>query len=699
MAINFDGWQSSNNLITVQNPCYIVNGFKMFLEKYKAASYIFPKGVADIAPSLQVQVQAATDKTLDNIFEVNKSQVRIPGRATNLGIVSTAISSDTVKHYPNAEGIDKRFTGMMGVGYLSPNAGTTTIISDKCRFLPHLTKIGDYVSAQKKNGYNYLYEDIMKYTPSYTENGGYYPTAVDVNTINDDSHLVCDGITVYYYDSGQNKYVPYGSQTYDLFIPLNRTYPSGYRGTTEQIIFIPYLKSLKPYIPGGFANGLTMGFVLTNVFTAFKAYSLFNTEITVDIYNRIIYNASTNYGDERGEMLGSYPNYGQRFFAAPESVWRAIFNSVGWEWSFNENDVTNPDGDVNKPTYPGQPTNPTGGGGGTGDNISDEIPMPSPSFLPNTAAYNRYWLQPSKVSALQQFLLSDTFLNDIKRLWTDPAEYLIKLAYYPFDGQLHDYGGVSSASVAVAGIQSDISALAMLDNYNCKFKGGSIEITEYYGTYLDYSPYTTAEIFIPYVGYKQINLSDVMGKTLEIEYAVDFDTGCITAFVLSGGTPMTMYSAPFGVELSISGTNANQVAQQVLGMIGDVATAAGGVISMVASGGATAPVELPKVGKAVTNIVGDVSNIDIQPRHFGTPSPTTSLFAPQQPFIVLHRPITAEPADFAALNGYSAGYSGKISSFSGYLKCSSVKLAADANITDNEQKEIISLFLGGVYIG
>ena len=162
---------------------------------------------------------------------------------------------------------------------------------------------------------------------------------------------------------------------------------------------------------------------------------------------------------------------------------------------------------------------------------------------------------------------------------------------------------------------------------------------------------------------------------------------------------MTMYSAPFGVELSISGTNANQVAQQVLGMIGDVATAAGGVISMVASGGATAPVELPKVGKAVTNIVGDVSNIDSQPRHFGTPSPTTSLFAPQQPFIVLHRPITAEPADFAALNGYSAGYSGKISSFSGYLKCSSVKLAADTNITDNEQKEIISLFLGGVYIG
>ena len=41
MAINFDGWQSSNNLITVQNPCYIVNGFKMFLAKYNNVYKLF----------------------------------------------------------------------------------------------------------------------------------------------------------------------------------------------------------------------------------------------------------------------------------------------------------------------------------------------------------------------------------------------------------------------------------------------------------------------------------------------------------------------------------------------------------------------------------------------------------------------------------------------------------------------------------
>ena len=239
----------------------------------------------------------------------------------------------------------------------------------------------------------------------------------------------------------------------------------------------------------------------------------------------------------------------------------------------------------------------------------------------------------------------------------------------------------------------------MLDNYNNKFLGGTLDITEYYGTYLDYSPYTTAEIYIPYFGYRQIKLSDVMGKTLEIQYAVDFDVGIITAFVLSDSTPLTMYSAPFGVEVALSGSNANQVAQSVLGMVGNVVSAAGGVVSLITSAGASAPVAVPQITGAAGNLVNQVMNLDISPRNFGSPSPTTALYAPQQPFIVLHRPITAEPADFAALNGYAAGYSGLVSSFSGYLKASSVKLSYNAKVSQAEQQEIISLLLGGVYIG
>ena len=693
MGSAFKNWQTNEKTFAVQNKNYLLNGLKKFADLYiNQSHFIFPKGVADLSAYQQKSAANGMSQTANKLVDINNGFVRILA-GSRYSDIMTDPQTDNENDYYASSPADSRCMDWEGIGNFSTGELCYILTKDKTevRFVPKLVELNDYVNENKETYGEIFYRSNFLYKPSYTFNGGY--NVVTDSPTNYNNIYVLAGIDFYYLNDGvfntTGEYI-------DVYTPIRRFY-TGYSEDLIQYqtnVFYPYLHSFLPY---NSENQINAGFVLTTIFNNFYQFVMAKSQYSK---TRFIYRGETTVGDLDEDLYYDIFRIDQQgFFATTKDNWTKIFNGAGLQWSYDPNVVADPNGDTNKPLYPGQPTNPTGGGGGTGDNISDEIPMPSPSFLPNTAAYNRYWLQPSKVSALQQFLLSDTFLNDIKRLWTDPAEYLIKLAYYPFDGQLHDYGGVSSATVAVAGIQSDIPALAMLDNYNCKFKGGSIEITEYYGTYLDYSPYTTAEIFIPYVGYKQINLSDVMGKTLEIEYAVDFDTGCITAFVLSGGTPMTMYSAPFGVELSISGTNANQVAQQVLGMIGDVATAAGGVISMVASGGATAPVELPKVGKAVTNIVGDVSNIDIQPRHFGTPSPTTSLFAPQQPFIVLHRPITAEPADFAALNGYSAGYSGKISSFSGYLKCSSVKLAADANITDNEQKEIISLFLGGVYIG
>ena len=688
----FAGWQSNPYVFAVQSKNYILDGFKKFANLYiNQSHFIFPKGVADLSEGYQVSAQNLFSQANNFLTDINNGCIRVVAKSnTKHDRFNPQSDKDTWLGGSN----DARGMRWEGVGFFYDGNAFQIVNRNKneIRFCPIIMKLSEYVNSIKSQYGDIFYKSNFLYKPSYTFNGGYYVEADNPN--NYDDCYVLTGVDFYVLSGGKYQKT---SDYIDIYTPIRRTYTRWNidlnKYTTN--IFVPYLTSLLPYTLDEI-YGLSRGFVLTTIFDNFYQFVL--TKFP-DEKTRFIFWSNIDVGDLPEDEYNEIYRYQKLFYATTKDNWTKIFNGAGLAWSYKSADVINPDGDVNTPIYPGQPTNPTGGGGGTGDNISDEIPMPTPSFLPNNTAYNRYWLKGSDISNLQSFLFSDTFLNNIKRLWTDPAEYMIKLAYYPFDGVAHDYNGTANATVSIGGIASEISAYAMLNNYNNKFFGGTINIEEYYGTYLDYSPYTTAEIYIPYIGYRQINLSDVMGKTLEIQYAVDFDTGILTAFVLSDSTPLTMYSAPFGVEVALSGSNANQVAQSVLGMVGDVVSAAGGVVSLITSAGASAPVAIPQITGAAGNLVNQVMNLDISPRNFGSPSPTTALYAPQQPFIVLHRPITAEPADFAALNGYAAGYSGLVSSFSGYLKASSVKLSYDTKVSQAEQQEIISLLLGGVYIG
>ena len=378
-------------------------------------------------------------------------------------------------------------------------------------------------------------------------------------------------------------------------------------------------------------------------------------------------------------------------------TWKKIFTGSGMPWSFDIDDVKSPYGEnLNLPTTPGQPNNPTGGGGGNGDNTEDDIDLPEVTFFPNSNAYNRYWLKSSDLTNFQNWVFSETFFNNILRLWNDPAEYLINISFYPFNGYLHDVNHVTTTNISIGNIGSDIQAYQMSDGYNARFRGGTFTLSEYYGTYLDYAPYTSAEIYIPYIGYRQLNINDVMGKKLELIYAVDWDTNQMTATILTNDRPLTMFSAPFGVKLSLSGTNANQVAETISRGVANTVMSAGMAIANGAMGNVAGAVGYGmQAGGGALNTVLDVQ---VSPRQFGQPTPATGLYNTQIPHLIVHRPISAEPNDFAEMHGYSAGYSGLVSEFSGYLECSAVDIAATGTMSENEQTAIINLLTGGIYV-
>ena len=385
---------------------------------------------------------------------------------------------------------------------------------------------------------------------------------------------------------------------------------------------------------------------------------------------------------------------------ATKDVWETLLNGGGCAWSYDLDVVTSPSGKgLNVPTTPGQPENPVVTGDGTGDNISEKVLYPSPSYIPNSTFYDRYFLTPNQMPDIKKFLFSDTFVDNIKRLWTNPAEYVISLVCYPFD--VVSTGLTTTTDVvSIGGVSSNIAAAALTDKGVPYFYGGSVMVDNYYNSYLDYEPYTSIDIYIPYIGVRPLNVSQVVGHTLCIGYYIDLNTQQITALIgLDGqggnlGQVVTQFVGSIGIQAPLSGTTAQDmirnIVTQTAGLITGIGAIAGGVMganpALLASGGVTTSNALLGGGHTA-------------PSYYGSLSPVSGLYAPQVAYLIINRPRQAMPAAYLTQQGFSSNYSGKVSQFSGYLECASVNISSTTTMTAGEQQEIINLLTGGIYCG
>lgn len=481
--------------------------------------------------------------------------------------------------------------------------------------------------------------------------------------------------------------------TYDNIIPLNVA-----MGDNKGIAYFGYYSHLVPnylYTSSNIINtyiirgGMTYGGLIKSAFITGAG----------DYVNKLA--SGYFYTGGSGSQIRSKPaDPLLDLQCATLDNWRLLLNAGGCAWSYDLDVVISPDGKgLNEPTTPGQPDNPVVTGDGTGDNISDKVDYPSPSYIPNATVYDRYFLTPNQMPDIKKFLFSDTFVTNIKRLWTNPAEYVISLVCYPFDV---DSTGLTTTSgvVSVGGVSSAIAAAALTDRGVPYFYGGSVLVDNYYNSYLDYEPYTSIDIYIPYIGVRPLNVSQVVGHTLCIGYYIDLNTQQITALIgLDGqggnlGQVVTQFVGSIGIQTPLSGTSAQDMIRNIVaqtsGLITGVGAIAGGIMganpALLASGVASTSNALLGGGHTA-------------PSYYGSLSPVSGLYTPQVAYLIINRPRQAMPAAYLSQQGFSSNYSGKVSQFSGYLECASVSIASTNTMTEPEQQEIINLLTGGIYCG
>ena len=418
----------------------------------------------------------------------------------------------------------------------------------------------------------------------------------------------------------------------------------------------------------------------------------------------------TNSTDKTGQKFDSSYCTVAVIFNAPNDL-KNLGNAVAAPFVVNNEDLAKTGDIKNFPLYvpAGVPDNETGGGEGNGDNDSDKVDEPkNPDLSPISAGNNLYAMTQTELEQTFNFLW-DGHNKDILGITISEANIIDSLCncfYFPFDILSHDTAHCSDGKVVAAGYASEINSKIINSGYNKRFNFGDLEISEYYGSYLDYAPFTTISIYLPYIGIKPLDVSKVMGQTINVTYGVDFSQGIVTAYIsyyYDGNKQVfAEFSGQMGIPLKVTGKNTTAAENAVK----DAAFAVGGFalsaiavgVTAVATGGVSL---LAAGGLAGTglNAAGKVFNaVTVQPDgvSVGNAGAENWLISPQRCYIFIQRPRTATPEKFADTNGWATRYTGTISEFTGYLECSTVINTVSA--TAEEKNQITNLLKQGVYI-
>lgn len=340
----------------------------------------------------------------------------------------------------------------------------------------------------------------------------------------------------------------------------------------------------------------------------------------------------------------------------------------------------------------------SGEGGGTGDfdGTSDDISIPELPTLSATSTNFITLFNPSlgELQNLANYMWSDLFdLDTFKKIFADPMDCILGLSIVPV---AVPSGG--SKAVTVGNISTGVTmqvASAQYVSVDC----GTLNVNEYWGAYLDYDPYTKAEIYLPYIGTHPIAVDDIMGKAVHVVYHVDILSGACTAYVQCGGSVLYSFIGQCSASIPITGNDWTNVINGVLSIAGSIG-------SMVATGGMSAPltalqapVTTAKVGGALAtgSSLASTAINSMKPsvEKSGSMSGVGGMLAVQTPYIILTRPRQARPKQQNTYTGYPSFITSKLSKLTGYTEIEVIHMDG-LSCTDSESVEIESLLKSGV---
>lgn len=314
--------------------------------------------------------------------------------------------------------------------------------------------------------------------------------------------------------------------------------------------------------------------------------------------------------------------------------------------------------------------------------------------LPTDVIFNGlcliYHLTRAQLYNLGAFLWSADFLDQVQKIMFSPLDAVIKC--YEFYGNPRIGGNIAAlviGNTTVSTISPDICyRYATVD---C----GRITIPRVYDNALDYK-YTTLTLFLPFIGFVELNTQDFMNGYMAIEYAVDLMSGMCVANVLcqNGRTKSIIgaYTGNCAVEIPLSATDARNLYLGTANALLGFSTSAAGMAA--AKEGITAAGNTGNVLGAAGQMFGGLSGAETI-HMSGQAQGNAGALTYKKPYVIIRRADGYNPESYADI-GFPSNSIANVSAVSGHVTMTNMTITGP--MTADEKQEIERLFSSGVIV-
>lgn len=413
------------------------------------------------------------------------------------------------------------------------------------------------------------------------------------------------------------------------------------------------------------------------------------------LFNDSVESAINGYMDFYTELMPSGEAILNYQYSVARTLQRRIA-SFGTIADLNSHDIAR--GSLFSGAKPDEESNPYGpssssGGGGYGDQsrYSEDTGGYSvpPVDMLNTGMVDLYELDKTQMQSFAQYLYSgitESAANVIKRMLVNPLEGVITAHMIRFKPTINGIGNIK-----FCGLDTGVSAnIISKQYYTNKYE---LNLKNFYNTWLDYTSDTKLEIFIPYIGIRQLDIKDFIGGTIQLEMITDIVSGAVNAHVFCNMTQkgknrvkinsnLYYFTGNCALPIPLSSQDWKNTFQSMATIIGSaVSQNVGGVVAGAAS-----------------LVTGGLMHVQKN----GSLSANNGFMGWQKPYVIITHPEVSEPKNFLNYRGYKTnvtvptlkdGFTTGIS----FLKVRAGSLdLSGTHATEEEQEEIKSLLESGI---
>lgn len=371
----------------------------------------------------------------------------------------------------------------------------------------------------------------------------------------------------------------------------------------------------------------------------------------------------------------------------------------------------------------------SGEGGGEGDHNKRQDPVPYPDDPPIGGAgagfITLYRMSQANMANFAKKMFEADIMKALKDFFADPLDMICGIMIVPFSPATSGHAKPVVHMVSpLPDIEWDRFYPVITDQYQ-DIDCGTIDIGSYYDSCFSYNPYTRYMIWLPYIGYRDLDPDEVTGHTIHVKYKVDCMTGDCVAFIMTtsismpGMVPVTQciaqYSGNCGVRVAFGRQSFDSAIQASIqlatGLVGGAVRGAGSAISAFvagqagggssmesdtiaegqmaqSAGAASSGISMPSVAAMKTHVIKS-----------GVSGSNAGYISVQTPHVIMFVPRQSRPENYRHIKGYPANLAGPISDgFLGYLEIENIQLDG-ITATSPEKSEIAAILKGGVLYG